>query len=63
MSIEKQNFNLKLPSKRSMLSDRDNIIRSMPKPKYLTHDIVTKFINDTVQDEQIREKLIIKLKC
>ena len=62
MSIEKQNFNLKTTSKRSMLSDRENLIRSMPKPKYLTHEIVANFIKNTVDDEEIIEKLIKKLK-
>jgi hypothetical protein len=62
MSIEKQNFNLKATSKRSMLSDRENLIRSMPKQKYLTHEIVVNFIKNVVDDDIIREKLIKKLK-
>jgi hypothetical protein len=62
MTIENQNFDLKSQPKKPNLSDRNSLLRTTPKPKYITHDMVVKFINDSVTDEIIKEKLIIKLK-
>ena len=62
MSIENQNFDLKSQPKKQNLSDRNSLLRSIPKPKYITHDIVLKFINNSVNDNIIKEKLILKLK-
>lgn len=62
MSIEKPNFDMKTKSKKSALSDRNNSIRNTPKPKYLTHTVVEKFIQESVIDEIIKNNLLIKLK-
>ncbi len=62
MSIENSNFDMKAKPSKTNLSDRNNSIRNTPKPKYLTHSIVSKFIEDSVADENIKQKLLIKLK-
>ena len=62
MSIEKQNFDLNSQQKKLNTSDRNDLLRKIPKPKYLTHDMVAKFINDSVNDENIRTNLLVKLK-
>ncbi len=62
MSIENSNFDMKAKPSKTNLSDRNNSIRNTPKPKYLTHSIVGKFIEDSVADESIKQKLLIKLK-
>lgn len=62
MSIENPNFDMKPKQKKPNLSDRNNSLRNTPKPKYITHSIVSQFIEDSVSDEIIKEKLLIKLK-
>ena len=62
MTIENQNFDMKSKVKKNTLSDRNYLIRNQPKPKYLTHDIVTNFINKSLDNDMVRSKLLIKLK-
>ena len=62
MTIEKHNFEMKPNIKKTTLSDRNYLIRNQPKPKYLTHDIVIKFIEESISDEAIKERMLAKLK-
>lgn len=62
MSIENHNFDLNNQSKKPNLSDRNSLLRNTPKPKYLTHDMVAKFIKDSINDVNIKENLLLKLK-
>jgi len=62
MGIENHKVDLQAKPRKSMMSDRNYLIRNQPKPKYLTHDIVAKFVKDNVVEEDIKEKLLEKLK-
>ena len=62
MTIENQNFDMKSKVRKNTLSDRNYLIRSQVKPKYLTHSIVEQFIKESVADDDIKENLFIKLK-
>ena len=62
MGIENNKVDLQAKPKKSMMSDRNYLIRNQPKPKYLTHDIVAKFVKDNIVEEDIKQKLLEKLK-
>ena len=62
MTIENQNFDMKSKVRKNTLSDRNYLIRSQVKPKYLTHDIVADFIDKSLDDDNLKSKILIKLK-
>ena len=62
MSIENQNFELKIKPNKTTLSDRNYLIRNQEKPKYLTHDIAINYIKNVIIDDKIKKIILIKLK-
>lgn len=64
MTIENQKLDLNSQHKKANLADRNSLLRSTPKPKYLTYDMVVNFIKDSALETNVKEKLLLKLrKC
>ena len=62
MSLENTNFNLDAKSKKHNMSDKEYMLRNTPKPYRWTHDLVKKIVISRIDEKEIREKILKKLK-